>query len=336
MAGRAKNRQVTMNDIHIEIDKTDVAPHDEEMNENRQVMSNGPEIESHSPNEFQMLHLNLKKEDTLDQRQEELTMEEPDKVLTDPMTKNHRVVDIGLQETEPTTTKTVNDIIADPSPIIGYADEPLLPLVEACAPLTDIIENLLFYVELALNETSEQPPDHLTIDESAAIRLYTIEWEGSRNSLYSKLNRALKSVDRENLRPYFRYLKLLLTALVKLPCVPPVTIWRGVTKNMSAQFPPGTRVTWWSFSSCTCSLPVLENNMYLGNTGNRTLYSVEAINGRAIQAHSHFVNEDELLLLPGTEMIVQSQFSPASDLYIIHLKQVVPNEVLLDPPFEGI
>ncbi|CAF3494960.1 unnamed protein product, partial [Rotaria sp. Silwood2] len=191
MAGRAKNRQVTMNDIHIEIDKTDVAPHDEEMNENRQVMSNGPEIESHSPNEFQMLHLNLKKEDTLDQRQEELTMEEPDKVLTDPMTKNHRVVDIGLQETEPTTTKTVNDIIADPSPIIGYADEPLLPLVEACAPLTDIIENLLFYVELALNETSEQPPDHLTIDESAAIRLYTIEWEGSRNSLYSKLNRAL-------------------------------------------------------------------------------------------------------------------------------------------------
>jgi hypothetical protein len=81
---------------------------------------------------------------------------------------------------------------------------------------------------------------------------------------------------------------------------------------------------------------VLENNMYLGNTGSRTLFSVEAINGRTIRAHSHFVTEDEILLLPGTRMIVQSQFSPASDLHIIHLKQVIPEEMLLEPPFEGI
>ncbi|CAF5114256.1 unnamed protein product, partial [Rotaria sp. Silwood1] len=32
---------------------------------------------------------------------------------------------------------------------------------------------------------------------------------------------------------------------------------------------------------------------------------------------------------------VQSQFSPATDLYIIHLKQVIPDEILLQPPFEG-
>ena len=75
--------------------------------------------------------------------------------------------------------------------------------------------------------------------------------------------------------------------------------------------------------------------MYLGNTGNRTLFSVEAINGRAIRAHSHFATEDEILLLPGTYMIVQSQFSPAPDLHIIHLKQIIPDEVLLEAPFEG-
>ena len=73
----------------------------------------------------------------------------------------------------------------------------------------------------------------------------------------------------------------------------------------------------------------------LGNTGNRTLFSVEAINARTVRAHSHFVTEDELLLLPGTQMIVQSQFSPASELHIIHLKQVIPEETLLEPPFEG-
>ncbi len=216
-----------------------------------------------------------------------------------------------------------------------YAKEPLLPLYKACAPLNEIIYNLSFYVQLALEETSEQPPDGLTIDESAAIRLYTIEWKGPHRSLYSMLNHTLKKADREDLRPYFKYLKLFLTALVKLPCVPPLTIWRGVAKNASAGFPPGTSVTWWSFSSCTTSLPVLENNMYLGNTGERTLFSVEAINGRTIRAHSHFVTEDEILLLPDTHMIVQSQFSPPSDLHIIHLKQVIPEEVLLEPPFEG-
>jgi hypothetical protein len=219
---------------------------------------------------------------------------------------------------------------------MGYADEPLLPLVKACAPLTNIIHNLSMYVEMALNETPEEPPDGLTIDESAAIRLYTIEWEGPHRSLYSMLNYTLKMANREELRLYFKYLKLFLTALTKLPCVPPLTVWRGVTKNLSADFPPRTLVTWWSFSSCTTEMTVLENNMYLGYTGERTLFSVEVINGRTIRAHSHFVTEDEILLLPGTHMVVQSQLNPAPDLHIIHLKQIIPEQMLLEPPFEGI
>jgi hypothetical protein len=150
------------------------------------------------------------------------------------------------------------------------------------------------------------------------------------------LNRSLKHEDRKDLRPFFKYMKLLITALAKLSHVPQSTIWRGITKDLSAEFPPGTEVTWWGFSSCTTEMTVLKNNMYLGNTGNRTLFSVEAINSRAICAHSHFKNENEVLLLPGTRMIVQSQLNPASDLYIIHLKKIIPDEILLEPPFDGI
>jgi len=130
-------------------------------------------------------------------------------------------------------------------------------------------------------------------------------------------------------------MKLLLTALVKLPCLPRATVWRGLTKDASREFPRGTEVTWWAFSSCTTELTVLESNMYLGTAGSRTLFSVEAINARTIRAHSHFVTEDEVLLLPGTHMVVQSQFSPATDLHIIHLKQEKPKDVLLEPPFES-
>jgi hypothetical protein len=245
------------------------------------------------------------------------------------------MVDTAIIEQNQLHTNTMNDIEVDLGPVVGYAEEPLLSLTEACAPLVDIIHDLLVYVQMALDETPAEPLDGLTIDESAVIRLYTIEWIDGHRSLYSMLNHTLKKDNREHLRPYFKYMKLFLTALVKLPCVPPSTVWRGVTKNLSVEFSPGTQVTWWSFSSCTTELTVLENNMYLGNAGNRTLFSVEAINGRTVRDHSHFVTEDEIILLPGTHMIVQSQFSPAPDLHIIHLKQVIPEEVLLEPPFEG-
>ncbi|CAF3198172.1 unnamed protein product, partial [Rotaria sp. Silwood2] len=34
-------------------------------------------------------------------------------------------------------------------------------------------------------------------------------------------------------------------------------------------------------------------------------------------------------------MRVQSQLPQASDLYIVHLKQQTPNEMILEPPFEN-
>ena len=242
------------------------------------------------------------------------------------MRRNSRVVDVR----EPRSFEH-----GDSSAIAGYAQEPLLPLSKACAPLVDIVYNLLFYIQMATNEISEVPADGLTMDESAAIRLYTIEWEEEHASLYTMLNKALKKGIRDDLQPYFKYMKLLLTALAKLPHATTATVWRGVTRDLSDRLTRGTQVTWWSFSSCTTQLTVLENNRYLGSVGERTLFSIETINGRSIKAHSHYQIEDEILLLPGTQMIVQSQFTPAPGLHIIHLKQVIPKEVLLEPPFEG-
>ena len=105
-------------------------------------------------------------------------------------------------------------------PITGYIYEPILPLEEACEPLQSIVPRLQANIWVA-KQNSKNPADGLTEDESAAIRLYTMEWDTHpdepRGSLYAHLNRTLKSVDRGKLRPWFRYLKLLLTALAKLP-----------------------------------------------------------------------------------------------------------------------
>lgn len=220
-------------------------------------------------------------------------------------------------------------------PIIGYAQQPLLPLSEACAPLMNIVTNLSTYVYFALKETPLNPSDGLTRDESAAIRLYTMEWTDGQRSFYCVLNHTLKTSDRQNLQPWFKYLKLFLTALVKLPCAPPQTIWRGVRHIVDDEFPCGSQMIWWAFSSCTTTLRVLENETYLGSIGDRTLFSIEVFNGRNIRAHSHFGDEDEMLMLPGTLMEVNSQMKSASDLCIIHLKQKIPETILLEPPFEG-
>ncbi|CAF1317378.1 unnamed protein product, partial [Didymodactylos carnosus] len=331
-----KKIRVVVTDDDVRHERTAITLDDGETTDRLQVASKDVAIQTDSPRKFDRLHLNLNvAEETVDKRQVIVAAAADDNTLDDSINRNRRVVEDVTGKQNPTTTNIINNIKMNLGPIVGYAEERLLPLSKACAPLTNIIPDLSVYVQMALDKTPEEPPDGLTIDESAAIRLYTIEWEGPHRSLYSILNYTLKTADREDLRPYFKYLKLFLTALAKLPCVPQLTIWRGVTKDLSADFPPGTLMTWWAFSSCTTALTVLENNIYLGNTGERTLFSVEAINGRTIQAHSHFVTEDEILLLPGTHMVVQSQFTPAPDLHIIHLKQIIPEEMLLEPPFEG-
>ena len=291
------------------------------------------DIDESLSHKLDKLYLN---EDPADRRSEISSTRNVDDNIYDSNPNDFPATETNIRAKNLINAGSINDIETDAGSIIDYADEPLLPLVKACTPLIDIVHDISLYAQRSLKETPEEPPDGLTIDESAAIRLYTMEWEGSHRSLYSMLNHTLKKGTREELRPYHKYLKLLLTALVKLPCEEPLAVWRGVTKDMSADFPPGTPVTWWSFTSCTHSLPVLENNIYLGTAGARTLFSVEAINGRVVRNHSSFATEDEILLLPGTHMIVQSQFSPAPDLHVIHLKQKRPDEVLLELPFEGI
>jgi hypothetical protein len=230
----------------------------------------------------------------------------------------------------------------DPSevlePVWGYAREPLVSLSEACKPLHNIVSRLEPHILVAL-QNSKHPSNNLTQDESAAIRLYTMEWEPMTDepdgSLYTHLNRTLRDSDRSGLRPWFRYLKLLLTGLAKIPIAHRQIVWRGVRKDDRSAYEPGTRVTWWPFSLCTTSLNVLESDSYLGNTGTRTLFSIEALNGRTIRDHSRFKTEDEILLLPGTYLEVLSRLNPASDLFIIHLRQVRPPYELLEPPFRG-
>lgn len=100
--------------------------------------------------------------------------------------------------------------------IKGIQDKSLLPLIEAIQPISKFFQQLEDYVHLAL-QNCQKPADGLTQEESASIHLYTMEWEDSDDSLYAVLNRTLRTPERQMIKPWFKYLKLFLTALFKLP-----------------------------------------------------------------------------------------------------------------------
>ena len=164
---------------------------------------------STSAKEFEMVPLISNEVETPDQRHVAVALEDSNNIPTDSIEN----IEAAIVEPSLATTNTITDIRTYFGPIVGYADEPLLPLHKACDPLAEIIDNISFYVQSALDKTPKQPPDGLTTDENAAIRLYTIQWEEPHRSLHSMLNSILRTANHNALRPYFKYLKLFLTAL---------------------------------------------------------------------------------------------------------------------------
>lgn len=75
----------------------------------------------------------------------------------DYLAKNCRIVEVAnVQE----TITAIRSIELDS--ITGYADVPLSSLTKACASLDSIIYNLWFYVQIAINETPEEPSNGLS------------------------------------------------------------------------------------------------------------------------------------------------------------------------------
>ncbi|CAF4453351.1 unnamed protein product, partial [Rotaria magnacalcarata] len=184
------------------------------------------------------------------------------------------------------------------SPIKGYHHKPLVSLAEAIEPVSGFFNEIKDNVYVAIHNCPN-PAEELTTDESASIHLYTMQFDDGP-SLYILLNESLRAENREQLKPWFSFLKLFLTALYKLPSQNGV-VWRGIKGiDLSTKYKMGTKFAWWGVSSCTTNVEVLELSQFLGKTGKRTLFSIECINGKSVAKHSYFKNtEQEIILMPG-------------------------------------
>ncbi|CAF5027307.1 unnamed protein product [Rotaria sp. Silwood1] len=215
------------------------------------------------------------------------------------------------------------------APIEGYENMPLVTIEEAVKPLVKIVPKVERNVHI-VKENCRNPADGLTTDESASIMLYTYESIPYEHSLYAILNETLRSEERKKIIPWLLYLRLVLTALARLPSER-LFVNRGIRKDLHEEYPAGSSFVWWGFSSCTSSIQVLESEMFLGKTGTRTLFQIDCHTGKKIKNHSFLSKEDEILLLPARQFEVTSCLNSGNGLHVIQLKEIDPKYPLLEP-----
>jgi len=122
------------------------------------------------------------------------------------------------------------------------------------------------------------------------------------------------------------YLRLLVDALSRLPRYS-LSIWRGLRGVLHQNYPQGQIVTWWSFSSCTRDMKILDN--FTGGKGYRTIFKIERHDGVEISHFSSYGSEAEILLLPGFTMRVRGMLQVGDGVHIIDLYGVENQNNLL-------
>ncbi|CAF1507726.1 unnamed protein product [Rotaria sordida] len=156
-----------------------------------------------------------------------------------------------------------------------------------------------------------------------------MEWAPQEECLYYVLNGTLRAENRQNLKPWFLYLKLVLTALGRLPSKHRF-VYRGVKCDLRQDYSKGETIIWWGFSSCTSTMDILQNEQFLGKTGPRTIFTIECESGKDIRKHSYFQNEDEILLPAARQFEVVSCLDQGGGLYMIQLKETEPPYPLIE------
>lgn len=222
--------------------------------------------------------------------------------------------------------KRVSDVasdLADHGPVVGWRKAPELPIDQVFARLgaehgvdpEDVRDEVRDAANFAERFKAQNPDFVLSIDQVAAIRIYTMD------SIYPALNKAMRDENRNRIKPFFPYLKLILPAIELLPKFGSGRpTWRGVRLDLAAQYPEGREFIDWSFSSTTTNSTATKN--FLGTSGPRTLFRYTAVSGVDIHTLSAYgKTEDEVLMKPGIKYRVVQNID-AGGVKVIELKEV--------------
>jgi len=255
------------------------------------------------------------------------------KQIKKPFTKDDKKTD------EPVTFESLTNF----TPIFGIVEVKILSLEDATLPLLKLIPKIKELVSKSKfpYENKLKQTGILNIDEAASIYLYTLE-----SDVYKLLNKGFLGNKREEvLKPFYPYLKLLLTALEKLPTYQKHVVFRGFKfasskdPNINAESKSKlmklykqlesekSHLVMWNLSSTTEKNQNLESEKFCGNKGFRIAFTINAsqnkpLSGKDIQNYSSYAKEAEILFSPGCVFLIQGIADMGSDLHMIQLEEV--------------
>lgn len=180
------------------------------------------------------------------------------------------------------------DAVYTMNPLSGLEETEVVALAKAVenasihcggGPYDDQVELAnVFYDETypdGINSRTANGAAALPRRDATVLHVFTQE-----TKLYKGLNGALGDYGengRAALPQYLQLTKLLIVAARKLAPLPPVTVYRGVTRSyleLLGGLGVGGRLTWWSFTSTTRTPDVLRTNQFLGIGSAGSLQSV--------------------------------------------------------------
>ncbi|CAF1276627.1 unnamed protein product [Rotaria sordida] len=205
-----------------------------------------------------------------------------------------------------------------------FEDKPLVSLEEAVEPLKFVVEEVNNMI-MNVKAICYSPANGLSIDESASIMLYTLDWTPKEKSFYFILNQTLRS-QTANYQPWYPYLRLFTSSLGKLPPINNLTIYRGIKANVGNEYPVRKQFYCSTFLSCSSHINIIQD--FLGQTGPRTLFTIECYSGKDISQHSYFNTEKEILIPIDKYFEVISNVKQGNEFHLIQLKEIEPPPIM--------
>ena len=147
-----------------------------------------------------------------------------------------------------------------------------------------IIPGVLNMAEVTLATAKDQKQfgtlkdDPLCIQGIAYIMKYSAE--DTHPTFYGDMNNKCYLKDRTNIDPYGKSAVSTLHHMKKTKPFPNGTVTRGVKADLRDDYKKGREFTWHGFCSTTKSISVLNNSMFCGHSGKRTIFQIALTQGQ--------------------------------------------------------
>lgn len=209
--------------------------------------------------------------------------------------------------------------------IDAYHSEQLTSLEEALEPFGDSIDQLFEKIQEAKDNCSPSSEHGLTHDESAAVYIYTMHWD--EHCVYDRLKEAWESGNKSAIEKWFKYLKLLDSALQKLPSEE-IEVWQGtpyddyLLEYLNSKSPQ-------IYSSIGLSLPEprdIDDYLRQDCDKGRIIFGYYSVGAKLLDGYAA-TREKVYAILPGTKLAVSPSNSMDDDgCLVYHFTQIPPGE----------